>query len=275
MKTRALAKLFTACLACAAIHCWAGLDEGYAAIKRKDYATALANFEPLAKQGNAKAQFRMGVLYTLGRGVPQNFQQAAKWYRLAADQGLADAQNNLGSSYFLGEGVTQDFKQAAKWFRLAADQGEAGAQNNLGLLYKRGQGVPQDTGQAMAWYLKAAQQQDADAQNNLGALLLATVNTAKARLAAYALFKLSASNDPSSENKATQNLAKHAATLTPQELEAGQALARELAQSKDMAKTLSPYLDKASAQAVKATAKPTPKPRPAKSKPAAGASSGG
>ena len=109
----------------------------------------------------------------------------------------------------------------------------------------------------------------------IGGKEVRTGNTAKARLAAYALFKLSASNDPSSENKATQNLAKHAATLTPQELEAGQALARELAQSKDMAKTLSPYLDKASAQAVKATAKPTPKPRPAKSKPAAGATSGG
>ena len=121
MNTPALAKLFTACLAWAAINCWAGLEGGYAAIERKDYATALANFEPLAKQGNAKAQFRMGVLYTLGRGVPQNFQQAAKWYRLAADQGLAEAQNNLGDSYYSGQGLTQDFKQAAKWFRLAAD----------------------------------------------------------------------------------------------------------------------------------------------------------
>ena len=210
--------------------------------------------------------------------MPQDFQQAAKWFRLSADQGEAHAQFALGDLYELGRGVPKDFKQSAQWYRLAADQGDAAAQFALGGMYERGQGVPQDTGQAMAWYLKAAQQQDADAQNNLGALLLATGNTAKARLAAYALFKLSASNDPSS-NKATQNRTKLAATLTPQEMEAGQALMRELAHSKDMAQTLSPYLDKASAQAVKATTtstKATTKPTPAYwSKPAAGATSGG
>jgi TPR repeat protein len=37
-----------------------------------------------------------------------------KWYRLAAKQGSAKAQNNLGVMYFEGEGVKQDLKELKK-----------------------------------------------------------------------------------------------------------------------------------------------------------------
>ena len=49
-----------------------------------------------AEQGNATAQYNLGVAYDNGRGVAKNHQEAAKWYRLAADQGNADAAYNLG-----------------------------------------------------------------------------------------------------------------------------------------------------------------------------------
>ena len=48
-----------------------------------------------------------------------------KWYRLAAEQGLAEAQNKLGALYGDGKGVPQDYTEAAKWYRLAAEQGLA------------------------------------------------------------------------------------------------------------------------------------------------------
>ena len=61
--------------------------------------------------------------------------------RQRADQGDAYAQYNLGLMYATGQGVTQDFTQAAAWYCKAADQGDAYAQYNLGLMYAAGQGV--------------------------------------------------------------------------------------------------------------------------------------
>lgn len=73
----------------------AGLNEGFAALQKGDYATARHEWRPLAVRGNVDAQFCMGVMYNAGQGVTQNFKEAAKWYRLAAAQGHAEAQFNL------------------------------------------------------------------------------------------------------------------------------------------------------------------------------------
>ncbi len=53
----------------------------------------------LAEKGNAKAQFTLGLMYTLGQGVPQDYQKAVTWLRKAARQGNASAQSNLGLMY--------------------------------------------------------------------------------------------------------------------------------------------------------------------------------
>ncbi len=91
---------------------WAGLDEGEAAAKRGDYATALREFRPLAEQGNAHAQTNLGVMYRKGLGVPQDYARAMGWYRKAAEQGYATAQFFLGFMYDAGRGVPQDDVQA-------------------------------------------------------------------------------------------------------------------------------------------------------------------
>jgi len=60
------------------------------------------------EQGEAKAQFAVGVAYFKGLGVQKDYAEAFKWYRRAADQGLGVAQYNLGAMYAKGEAVTQD-----------------------------------------------------------------------------------------------------------------------------------------------------------------------
>jgi len=110
----------------------ADLQKGLAAAKSGDYATALREWKPLAKQGNASAQYNLGLMYYKGQGVLQDYKTAVKWYRLAAEQGNANAQSNLGLMYYKGQGVLQDYKTAVKWYRLAAEQGNANAQSNLG-----------------------------------------------------------------------------------------------------------------------------------------------
>ncbi len=65
---------------------WAGFAEGVAAYGRGDYATALREFRPFAEQGDANAQFNLGVMYDKGQGVPQDYAEAVKWYRKAVEQ---------------------------------------------------------------------------------------------------------------------------------------------------------------------------------------------
>ena len=66
-------------------------------------------------------------MYQSGQGVPQDYADAMKWYRLAADQGDEDAQNNLGVMYAKGQGVPQDYAEAYVWFSVAAAGGDAKA----------------------------------------------------------------------------------------------------------------------------------------------------
>jgi hypothetical protein len=133
-------------------------EDAFAAYRGGDYATALRLWHPLAEQGDAEAQFHLGVLYESGQGVLRNGAEAIKWYRKAAEQGDAVAQFNLGIIYANGEGVAQNDGEAAHWYWLAADQGLAGAQFNFGMMYAEGKGVPQDYVQAYMWLNQAASQ---------------------------------------------------------------------------------------------------------------------
>jgi TPR repeat protein len=56
----------------------------------------IAKLKARAEQGDASAQFDLGLAYAGGRGVPKNLTHDVKWYRKAADQGHADAQYHLG-----------------------------------------------------------------------------------------------------------------------------------------------------------------------------------
>ena len=127
-------------------------QKGLTAYKAGDDATALQEWMPLAEDGDYGAQYNLGLMYDNGQGVPQDYKEAMKWYRLAADQGYANAQFNLGVMYYIGQGVLQDYKEAVKWKQLAAEQGYAYAQGSLGFMYEYGEGVLQDNVMAHMWY---------------------------------------------------------------------------------------------------------------------------
>jgi uncharacterized protein len=130
-----------------------GVDylKGFAAYGSGDYATALREWKPLAEQGDAIAQYLVGVMYDEGQGVPQNYWTALKWYTLAAEQGNTVAQHKMGVMYDEGKGVPQDYKTAVKWYKLAAEQGNADAQGNLAVMYAFGRGVLKDYVYAHMW----------------------------------------------------------------------------------------------------------------------------
>jgi uncharacterized protein len=99
------------------------LEDASTAFDRADYATAQRLFRSLADQGDAVAQYRLGLMYQGGLGVPEDYASAAMWFRRAADQGLKTAQWDLGLMYENGFGVQRDYVQAHMWYNLSAAQG--------------------------------------------------------------------------------------------------------------------------------------------------------
>src|SRR5690349_10104118 len=103
--------------------------------KNRQLAKHAAAVRIRAEQGDAQAQLELGFMYSKGKGVPQDFVQAVRWYRKSAEQGYANAQYNLCHAYLDGRGVPQDYKEAERWCRRAAEQGNARGQVGLGILY--------------------------------------------------------------------------------------------------------------------------------------------
>ena len=67
--------------------------------KRKRLAKSVQWYRQAADQGDAAAQFQMGVAYEYGRGVEKSYEGAVQWYRQAADQKHAAEQQKLQLNY--------------------------------------------------------------------------------------------------------------------------------------------------------------------------------
>ncbi len=112
-------------------------QKGRAAAQRGDYVTALKEWRPLAEQGHAMAQYKLGLIYERGQGVPKDYYDAVKWFRRAAEQGHANAQYRLGLGYSQGQGVPKSYVQAYMWWSLAALDGHQKAGGFRGSVAKR------------------------------------------------------------------------------------------------------------------------------------------
>jgi TPR repeat protein len=109
-----------------------------------------------AQNGDADAQFTLGVMYDNGDEVRQSHREAFKWYLRAAKQGHVKAQYNLAVSYDNGEGTNIDHSEANLWYRRAAEQGHVNSMVNLALSYIKGEGVRRDRLEAVKWLVRAA-----------------------------------------------------------------------------------------------------------------------
>jgi outer membrane biosynthesis protein TonB len=88
----------------------ADLEQAFQAYQRGDYEAAIAAWQPLAEQGDPIAQFNLGQMYRLGKGVPQSDREAVKWYALAAKQGSSHAQHNLRLLYRDGRATREEYE---------------------------------------------------------------------------------------------------------------------------------------------------------------------
>jgi len=91
--------------------------------------------------------------------------QGPERYRKRAEQGNAEAQYRLGMSYYSVAAFEEDTEakaeaetEAVKWFLKAAEQGHAEAQAGLAICYCHGQGVPKNEAEGEKWFQKAKEQ---------------------------------------------------------------------------------------------------------------------
>ena len=101
------------------------LDSQNGVDSKRDYGKRMRSLRPLAEHGNAEAQKLLADMYVLGSAAPQNFTEAAKWYRMAAEQGQVKAALQLGKMYHEGKGVIKDKAAAMNWIKKAANSDDA------------------------------------------------------------------------------------------------------------------------------------------------------
>jgi uncharacterized protein len=150
-----------------AIFCAAAdIESAKHAYKQADYATALKELTPLAKQGIPEAQILLGRMYLRGYGVLKDPDQAWDLFQAAAKEGNADGEFFIGARSVMHH---VDVPNGLKYLRLSAEQGNQDAQLVLGKTYLDGIGsdLPRDPVQADMWLRLAANQNLPFYQNEL------------------------------------------------------------------------------------------------------------
>ena len=133
----------------------------------KDCAEATRLLKLSADRGYSIAQNDLGHMYANGICVPENYSEAIRYFNLSADQCNVSAEYNLGFMYDRAKNYTE----AERYYRLAAEHGQAMAQNRLGIMYASGLGIEKDDAEAVRWWTLSANQGHIPAQQNLAKML--------------------------------------------------------------------------------------------------------
>ncbi len=182
-----------------------------------------------AAQGDAEAQFQLGMRYRNGDGVPKNYAHAFKWLQKASEQGNARAQSEFGLMHEGGLGTVVNYEEAVKWYRKSAEQGCAWGQNNLGVMYDYGFGVPQDKDESLRLFRKAAEQGMPMAQRNVGNAFTIGRGVKQDYVEAYKWLRLAALQGV---QPAREQIREISLRMTPAEIEEARRRADEFRKSR-------------------------------------------
>ena len=185
-----------------------------------DYVRALKLLSPLAEQGNAVAQLKLGIIFSRGEttNAPDHV-AALQWFTKAAEQGEVEAQFELGRIYRDGLGTRVDGKAAVYWFERSAERNTPHAINALGELYLGHRDVPQDLARARSWFLRGAQMGNSASMYNIGVLYTRGQGLVQDDIEAFKWFELAADVGVGEErDKALRARTLLAERLTPVEV---------------------------------------------------------
>ena len=197
-------------------------------------------FELAAEQGDANAQFELGLMYC-GKGNSDYWGEslanwefslddsiAVQWFTRAAKEGHRRAQFMLSDMYFDGKGVHRDSTQALDWLTRAADNGHVPAQLDLARRYHSGEDVSIDLVQAVQWYAHAAERGNTSAQLSLSRMYLSGDGVEADIVKAYAWANLASVQGSAWADHAVALRDEIAASLSPVQLATSKELSSEL-----------------------------------------------
>jgi len=148
------------------------LKKAIEAYEFEEYTNAFKWLKPWAKNGEAEAQYRLGLLYEKGLGIDLNTRLALKWYRLAAQDGHRAAKRRLKNLRKSAANAGGTESVATQWYLDSAEEGDPEAQYNLAFMHETGWSVPVDDIEAAKWYEKAAKKGIQKAQFRLSLMYL-------------------------------------------------------------------------------------------------------
>jgi len=186
---------------------------------KRDYVRALALLAPLAEQGDAVAQLKLGIIFSRGKTGTPDPVAALRWFTRAAEQGQVEAQFELGRIYRDGLGTRADGDAAVSWLQRAAEKGAPHALNALGELYLGHQNVAQDFAAARSWFLRGAQAGNAPSMHNLGVIYALGLGVAQDEIEAFKWLELAADTGIGEDReRALRARSRLAERLTPVEV---------------------------------------------------------
>ena len=215
----------------------------------------------LAQLSTTKAEverwYRLGQSYYDGDGVPEDYSEAVKWFRLAAERGHALAQYYFGICCHHARGVPEDYVEAIKWYRKAGTQGinahtnlavcyvwekralpadtEAKTQIGLGDRHIYGYDVPQDDAKAIRCYLKAVKLGDNTGLYNLAFRYSEPLHAFQSDFAeSYKWFKIAADTEVDKFGKkfVEREIAVLSSKMTADQIREGERRYREFQMAK-------------------------------------------
>ena len=178
----------------------------FGAVVPSSIGSVMKEWEAAAESGHAVAQYNVGHVYDLGSvpgGIKRNQKVAAQWFQKAASQGEAKAQFEVG---ILHEN-RGDFVSALVSFRKSAAQGNPSSQSLLGAWYENGKyGATADLSTAVAYYMLAANQNHPIAQKSLGVCFFLGRGVARDRALASKWLKKAAAQGNEEAGKCLRDL---------------------------------------------------------------------
>ncbi|WP_416384799.1 sel1 repeat family protein [Shewanella sp. TC10] len=110
----------------------------------------LVHIQLRAADGNADAQFLLGLMNLAGRFVDQDTEQGLYWVEQAALQDHIKAQQTIADLSFEGQLLPRNLEVAEQWYKTLAEQGDQRAHFRLGFIYSAGgDGVERNCGKAL------------------------------------------------------------------------------------------------------------------------------
>ena len=161
------------------------LKKAKRAYKKGDFERARKFFESASEDGNIVADWYLGHMYRLGRGVPRDDAKAFSYFSRVADgfdadepdknrlRIMVDSLVRVADYYRTGSpaaGIPQDFEHAIRIYRLAATYNHPAAQCALGDMQLKGEGMRQNAEQGLRWLMTAARKRYPPAEAKLGDL---------------------------------------------------------------------------------------------------------